>query len=96
MCINLHLRRMMDITRCHKVYWCHIVLKCLHEEAAKPETTRKSDGLMLNFILTNNVIKKSSYENKILAGKFLGGTKPMLYNKSIAIEHRPDPYSIPY
>ncbi|KAL6569973.1 hypothetical protein OROMI_014487 [Orobanche minor] len=51
-CTNLRFRMMIAILYGEKVNWSQIVLKRLSEEVSKPQSQKKSFGLLLNNILT--------------------------------------------
>lgn len=85
----------MAIMSSHKMNWCQMMFYKLCEEKQKPYNGRKSFSLVLDYILTHFRIQQSPSAKKILAEKFLGGTKPTLNNKETPIENRPDPEYVP-
>lgn len=77
----LRFRVMMAIVSHHKLNLCNILLQNMYEKAVKPHTTRKSLGLILNYIMTQCDVRESPSAKKIHPGKFLERTKPTMYNK---------------
>lgn len=51
-------------------------------------------SLVFNYILTHSKVKETFSTKKILTEKFMGGTKPTLYNKENPIENKPIPSSM--
>lgn len=95
MCTNLTFRLMMAIMSRQNVNWCQVLFKRLGEEVEKPDTTIKSFSLILKYILTQNGIQQSPTAEEIQACKFLGGTRPTLYNKKTSVESLPNLDSMP-
>ncbi|KAL6547984.1 hypothetical protein OROHE_009689 [Orobanche hederae] len=88
-CTNLRFRMMIAILYGEKVNWSQIVLKRLSEEVSKPQSQKKSFGLLLNNILTCSGVRQSKYAKKIGTGKFIGGFKPSAYHQAGPTANRP-------
>ncbi|KAL6519564.1 hypothetical protein OROHE_017384 [Orobanche hederae] len=88
-CTNLRFRMMITILYGEKVNWSQIVLKRLSEEVSKPQSQKKSFGLLLNNILTRSGIRESKHAKKIGTGKFIGGYKPSAYHQAGPTANRP-------
>ncbi|KAL6584393.1 hypothetical protein OROMI_003682 [Orobanche minor] len=88
-CTNLRFRIKIAILYGEKVNWSHIVLKRLSEEVSKPQSQKKSFGLLLNNILTRSGVRQSKFAKKIGTGKFIGGYKPSAYHLAGPTANRP-------
>ncbi|KAL6517033.1 hypothetical protein OROHE_017993 [Orobanche hederae] len=88
-CTNLRFRMMIAILYGEKVNWSQIVLKRLSEEVSKPQSQKKSFGLLLNNILTRSGIRQSKYAKKIGTGKYTGGFKPSAYHQAGPTANKP-------
>ncbi|KAL6576913.1 hypothetical protein OROMI_011189 [Orobanche minor] len=93
MCTSLQFWMMVAIMNEGELVTNH--LDTAREEASKPDSARKSFGLILNFILTSCCIQQSANSKNILAGKFLGGSKPSVFNKASLLANRPSAFSLP-
>ncbi|KAL6583981.1 hypothetical protein OROMI_003270 [Orobanche minor] len=88
-CTNLRFRMMIAILYGEKVNWSQVVLKRLSEEVSKPQSQKKSFGLLLNNILTRSGVRQSKYAMKIGTGKYIGGFKPSAYHQAGPTANRP-------
>ncbi|KAL6550454.1 hypothetical protein OROMI_020942 [Orobanche minor] len=88
-CTNLRFRMMIAILYGEKVNWSQIVLKRLSEEVSKPQSQKKSFGLLLNNILTRSGVRQSKYAKKIGTDKYIGGFKPSTYHQAGPTANRP-------
>ncbi|KAL6547930.1 hypothetical protein OROHE_009635 [Orobanche hederae] len=88
-CTNLRFRMMIAILYDERVNWSQIVLKRLSEEVSKPQSQKKSFGLLLNNILTRSGIRQSKHAKKIGSGKFIGGYKPSAYHQAGPTANKP-------
>ncbi|KAL6572305.1 hypothetical protein OROMI_013263 [Orobanche minor] len=88
-CTNLRFRMMIAILYGEKVNWSQIVLKRLSEEVSKPQSQKKSFGLLLNNILMRSGVQQSKHAKKIGSGKFIGGYKPSAYHQAGPTANRP-------
>ncbi|KAL6557995.1 hypothetical protein OROMI_018345 [Orobanche minor] len=87
-CTNLRFR-MIAILYGEKVNWSQIVLKRLSEEVLKPQSQKKSFGLLLINILTRSGIRQCKFAKKIGTGKYIGGFKPSAYHQVGPTANRP-------
>ncbi|KAL6500817.1 hypothetical protein OROGR_027325 [Orobanche gracilis] len=95
MCTGLRYRMMMAIMTGEPVNWCQIILKRLQEEVAKPATQKKSFGLALNNILALSGVRIEDDAKAVGKGKFIGGTRPVTYNKTLLHASRPSCFTMP-
>ncbi|KAL6575235.1 hypothetical protein OROMI_012520 [Orobanche minor] len=88
-CTNLRFRMMVAILYGEKVNWSHIVLKRLSGEVSKPQSQKKSFGLLLNNILTRSGVRQSKYAKKIGTSKFISGFKSSTFHQAGPTANRP-------
>ncbi|KAL6521328.1 hypothetical protein OROGR_017897 [Orobanche gracilis] len=88
MCTGFRYRMMVAIMTGEPINWCQIILKRLQEEVSKPTTQKKSFGLILNNILALSGVRLGDDAKSIGPGKFIGGTRPVAYKKSIILANR--------
>ncbi|KAL6556234.1 hypothetical protein OROGR_005522 [Orobanche gracilis] len=94
MCTGLRYRMMVAIMTGEPVNWCQIILKRLQEEVAKPATQKKSFGLALNNILALSGVRLEDDAKAVGKGKFIGGTRPVAYNKTLLHVSRPSCFTM--
>ncbi|KAL6536024.1 hypothetical protein OROHE_012868 [Orobanche hederae] len=88
-CTNIRFRMMIAILCGEKVNWSQILLKRLSEEVLKPQSQKKSFGLLLNNILTCCGVRQSKNAKKIDPEKYNGGCKPSAYHQAGLSARRP-------
>ncbi|KAL6585842.1 hypothetical protein OROMI_002486 [Orobanche minor] len=74
---------------------CQIILKRFQEEVSKPLSQKKSFGLLLTNIFSCLDVTFAMNSKKIGPGKFIGGSKPTSFNKSIIPADRPSIFELP-
>ncbi|KAL6570110.1 hypothetical protein OROMI_014624 [Orobanche minor] len=89
MCTNLRFRMMVAIMSGEPVNWCQVILKRLQEEVSKPLSQKKSFGLLLTNIFSCLDVPFADNSKKIGPGKFIGGSKPIAFNKDVLPADRP-------